>query len=85
MLGGVLSEKYGGKWVYGIAAGFSAMLGLLIPVAARTGLGVLVAARAMQGALQGCTTPALYTLCAKWFPKQEKARLYTIVFAGTQS
>jgi MFS family permease len=52
MLGGFLAEKYGGKWVYGIATGSSAMLGLLSPTMARINISLLVMVRALQGALQ---------------------------------
>lgn len=49
ILGGILSEKIGGKWVFGGGALLSALSSLLTPVAARAGIGWMIAARAVFG------------------------------------
>ena len=38
MLGGILAQKYGGKWVYFVACGVSVVLALFVPTAASTGM-----------------------------------------------
>jgi MFS family permease len=77
-----LAERYSAKWVYGIATGFSAMLGLLSPTMAKIDIGLLVAVRALQGAFQGCSNPAMFVMSAKWLPRQERARLFSLMQAG---
>jgi ACS family sodium-dependent inorganic phosphate cotransporter len=74
--------KYSAKMVFGISAGFSAMLGLLSPTMANIDIGALIALRALQGAFQGCTLSAMYVMTAKWLPRQEKARLFSLMQAG---
>jgi ACS family sodium-dependent inorganic phosphate cotransporter-like MFS transporter 5 len=76
--------KYSAKMVFGISAGFSAMLGLLSPTMANIDIGALIVLRALQGAFQGITIPAMFVMTAKWLPKQEKARLFSLILAGKQ-
>ena len=83
LLGGFLAERYGGKWVYGLCTGVGAALGVLMPLAAESSVSMAAVLRTVQGALQGCTLPALYSLVAKWIPKPEKGQLFTLMFAGT--
>ena len=47
--GGWLSDKYGGKWVYGIGMLICAIMTVLTPIAARTSYYLLVAARVIEG------------------------------------
>ena len=82
LLGGFLVERFGGKWVYGICAGASAALGMLSPYLAGVDISLVVALRAVQGAIQGCCLPALYSIVERWLPMQEKARLFTLIFSG---
>ncbi len=82
LLGGILAERYGGKWVYGVCAGASAALGVLSPIVAGVDFSLVVVVRALQGAFQGCCNPALFAMLARWIPKQEKARLFTVILAG---
>ena len=41
--GGILAQKYGGKWVYLVACGVSVVLALLVPMAAHAGTNSKVA------------------------------------------
>jgi MFS family permease len=47
--GGLLSQRYGGKWVVGLGLLLTAILTLFIPVAARSGKEYLIAVRIVQG------------------------------------
>ena len=49
VIGGLLAQRYGGKWVYLAACGGSVILGLLVPLAANVDLTFLVVLRAIQG------------------------------------
>ena len=84
VLGGLLAQKYGGKWVYLVACGGSVILGLLVPLAANTDIILLVVLRALQGAFQGAQTPAFFTLTTKWLPESERARSFTFICTGAQ-
>ena len=51
--GGLLTERYGSKWVFGLAVFGSSALGFVLPVMASWGSGALLAVRIVQGILQG--------------------------------
>ena len=51
--GGLLTERYGSKWVFGLAVFGSSALGFVLPVMASWGSGALLAVRIVQGVLQG--------------------------------
>ena len=73
---------YGAKWVFGGCIFVCAALDLLVPTAARAGVMALVVLRAVQGALQGPSFPAMYAMAAKWLPKQEKNRMLAFICVG---
>lgn len=47
--GGMLAERIGGKWPFGIGMLITALFSLLTPWAARTGKGMLIVVRVIQG------------------------------------
>ena len=78
----MLSEKYGGKWVFGIGCLLSAILTLATPLAADAGIEVLVALRALEGLGIGVAYPAMHTLMSKWVPLPERSRTVAVIAAG---
>ena len=52
LIGGTLAEKFGGKWIFASSNLLGAIASLISPVAARAGMGWLIAARALLGAGQ---------------------------------
>ncbi len=51
--GGILSEKFGGKWMMGLMTFVAGLLTMFNPMAARNGgIGALVALRIIQGLVQ---------------------------------
>ena len=53
--GGMLSEKFGAKWLLGSLTGLAGLLTILNPIAARSGgIGALAALRVIQGLVQVC-------------------------------
>ena len=84
VLGGLLAQKYGGKWVYVFSCGGSVILGLMVPLAASMGITFLVVLRAIQGAFQGAQSPAFFTMTTKWLPESERARLFSLICTGCQ-
>lgn len=47
--GGILAERYGGKWVLGLGCLGTTVLTLVTPIAAYQSLGLLVAVRVLEG------------------------------------
>nr|XP_018897001.1 PREDICTED: putative inorganic phosphate cotransporter isoform X2 [Bemisia tabaci] len=82
--GGLLSEKFGGKYTLGLGIFSTAIFTLLTPWAARMGSDELIALRFIEGLGEGTTFPALCTLLAQWAPPLERSKLSSIVFAGVQ-
>lgn len=85
--GGVLAEKFGGKYSLGLGILSTAIFTLLTPtiiIATDGNWKVLVALRVVMGLGEGTTYPALNALLAKWVPLQERAKIGTLVYAGSQ-
>ena len=57
--GGMLSQKYGGKWVVGFGLLLTAIFSLFVPVAARMGKEYLIAVRIIQGLAEVLTNQYL--------------------------
>lgn len=85
LIGGILAEMYGAKWIFGGCIFVCALLDFLVPVAAKYGVVTLVILRAVQGALQGPSFPAVYAMAAKWLPVQEKNRLLAMICVGKKT
>uniref|UniRef100_A0A8C5TNK1 Solute carrier family 17 member 7 n=1 Tax=Malurus cyaneus samueli TaxID=2593467 RepID=A0A8C5TNK1_9PASS len=56
---------------------------MLIPSAARTHVGCVIAVRVMQGLVEGVTYPACHGIWSKWAPPLERSRLATTAFCGS--
>ncbi|KAJ4444352.1 hypothetical protein ANN_06144, partial [Periplaneta americana] len=83
--GGILAEKFGGKYALGLGILSTAVFTLLTPLAATEGgAGWLIAVRVIEGLGEGSTFPAMNALLAHWVPPQQRAALGSFVFAGAQ-
>ena len=80
--GGMIAEKYGGKWLFGLGILGTAVLSLVTPVGARVDTAVLITIRVVQGLLEGFTVPALQAMMAKWLPPGERSRLAAVINSG---
>ncbi len=47
--GGLLAQKIGGRWVFGVGIAMTAVLTLLTPLAAYTRVELLIVVRALEG------------------------------------
>lgn len=63
---GNLAERFGAKWIFGGGVLLSGILTLLTPVAARTHVGLLIAARFLIGVTEGPGFPSATALWGKW-------------------
>lgn len=85
MPGGILAEKFGGKYSLGLGMLGTAIFTLLTPVVVKYGdWQGLVAIRVIEGLGEGTTYPALNALLAQWVPSNERAKIGTLVYAGGQ-
>lgn len=82
VLGGVLSDRAGGKAVLGFGVAWWSLFTAITPWAARQGLGPLLAARAMMGVGEGVAMPAMNNLVSRWVPTSERSRSLARVYSG---
>ena len=82
-LGGIISQRVGGKWVFGPAIFLSSILNFLLPIMTiKFGIPAIMTIRVIQGMIQGPETPSLYTISAKWLPAPEKNRMLSFILTG---
>ncbi|KAJ8682771.1 hypothetical protein QAD02_018563 [Eretmocerus hayati] len=83
--GGILAERYGGKYSLGLGILSTAIFTLLTPWAVLWGdAKALIVLRVLMGLGEGTTFPALNALLAQWTPPEERSRIGSLVFAGAQ-
>lgn len=78
--GGRLAEEYGTKIVFGGSILISALLTLLIPVAARVHYTLFIALRVVIGLVNGVVYPAMNVMVARWIPPLEKPRFMSFTY-----
>ncbi|CAH0564297.1 unnamed protein product [Brassicogethes aeneus] len=85
--GGIIAEKFGGKYALGLGILCTAIFTFLTPLVIYLTDGNwiwLVAVRVIEGLGEGTTFPALTTLLASWVPLSERSKIGTLVYAGSQ-
>lgn len=83
--GGIIAEKFGGKYSLGIGILLTAIFTFLTPwVVDIGGWQGLIILRVFEGLGEGTTYPALNALLAQWVPLGERAKIGTLVYAGGQ-
>ncbi|XP_023173368.1 putative inorganic phosphate cotransporter [Drosophila hydei] len=83
--GGLLAEKFGGKWTLGLGILSTAVFTMLTPVAIEHGgSDWLIVTRVLMGLGEGTTFPALSVLLAAWVPANERGKLGALVLGGGQ-
>ncbi|XP_063243204.1 sialin isoform X2 [Bacillus rossius redtenbacheri] len=74
VVGGVLTQHFGTKTVFGGSQLITAMCSLLIPAAASVHFSVIIVLRSIQGIASGLTWPAMYAIVGHWIPAIERSR-----------
>ncbi|XP_012526725.1 putative inorganic phosphate cotransporter [Monomorium pharaonis] len=83
--GGMLSERFGGKYTLGVGILSTAIFTLLTPVVVKWGEATgLIVLRILMGLGEGTTFPALNAMLAQWTPPEERSVIGSLVFAGAQ-
>uniref|UniRef100_A0A6B2ED52 Putative permease of the major facilitator superfamily protein n=1 Tax=Phlebotomus kandelakii TaxID=1109342 RepID=A0A6B2ED52_9DIPT len=81
--GGLLAEKFGGKWTLALGIFSTAIFTLVTPVTIEWGGSTaLIVLRFLEGLGEGTTFPALSALLAQWIPLSERSKLGSLVFGG---
>lgn len=79
VFGALLSKRYGGELVFGIAAFCWSLTTLLVPLCASLGTTALWLNRIVLGILEGVTFPVVYHLFALNIPKAERSRSVSVI------
>ncbi|XP_046407237.1 sialin-like isoform X2 [Ischnura elegans] len=74
VVGGVLTQHFGTKAVFGGSQLITALCSLLIPYGAGIHFSVLIVLRSIQGIASGLTWPAMYAIVGHWIPTSERSR-----------
>ncbi|KAI4498131.1 hypothetical protein M0802_006617 [Mischocyttarus mexicanus] len=74
VVGGVLTQYFGTKTVFGGSQLLTAICSLLMPSAAEIHYGAMIALRSIQGIASGLTWPAMYAIVGHWIPPVERSR-----------
>ncbi|XP_053607833.1 putative inorganic phosphate cotransporter [Plodia interpunctella] len=83
--GGMLAERFGGKWVLGLGLFSTALCTFITPMTVKYGgATALFILRVIEGFGEGPTMPGLMAMLSRWAPKAERARFGAIVFGGAQ-
>lgn len=80
---GYVAGVFGAKYVVGLGLLISSVLTLFIPLAADTGVALLIALRVIQGVAQVMVLTGQYSIWAKWAPPLERSQLITIAASGS--
>lgn len=83
--GGILAERFGGKYTLSIGILSTAIFTILTPPAVEYGgATALIILRILMGLGEGTTFPALSVLLASWVPINERSKVGSFVFGGGQ-
>lgn len=74
VVGGVATQYFGTKNVFGWSQVVTALCSLGIPYAATLHYGVIILLRSIQGFASGLTWPAMYAIVGYWIPPAERSR-----------
>ncbi|XP_037043314.1 sialin isoform X2 [Bradysia coprophila] len=74
VVGGVATQYFGTKNVFGWSQFATALCSLCIPFASSFHYGALIALRLVQGFASGLTWPAMYAIVVYWIPPIERSR-----------
>ncbi|XP_006888742.1 PREDICTED: putative small intestine sodium-dependent phosphate transport protein-like [Elephantulus edwardii] len=79
---GYLAGVFGAKRVVGAGLFISSILNLFVPMAADTGVTLLIVIRVVQGIAQVMVTTGQYSIWTKWAPPLERSHLISIAASG---
>jgi len=85
IVGGRLSDRYGGKVVLGAGVVLWSLFTLITPPAAAFGITVLIVVRVLMGMGEAVTFPSIYSMYSRWVPLAERSRSMALTNSGIPS
>ena len=82
LVGGWMSDRFGGRRVLGAGVAIWSLATLLTPQAAAISFPLLFAIRVVLGLGEGVNFPAIHSLTARWMLVSERARSLSLNFSG---
>lgn len=82
LVGGWMSDRFGGRRVLGAGVAIWSLATLLTPPAAALSFALLFAIRVVLGLGEGVNFPAIHSLTARWMLVSERARSLSLNFSG---
>ncbi|CAF0904028.1 unnamed protein product [Rotaria sordida] len=84
VIGGLVAERYGAKWIFGGSIFIAGILTLLTPLAARIHVNFLIAIRLLIGAFEAPAFPSAAALWGRWIPPLERSIVPPIASTGKE-
>ncbi|CAF1419651.1 unnamed protein product [Rotaria magnacalcarata] len=84
VIGGILAEKFGAKWIFGGSILIAGILTLLTPLAARTNVYLLIAIRLLIGIFEAPAFPSAAALWGRWVPPLERSIIPPFASTGKE-
>jgi ACS family sodium-dependent inorganic phosphate cotransporter len=84
---GIISDKFGGKYVLGFSILSASIIALLTPKSVQLSGGhyfVMILSRSCSGLALGMIFPSVNSLIANWAPARDRGKLSGFPFAGSQ-
>ncbi|CAG2223697.1 SLC17A5 [Mytilus edulis] len=81
--GGYLSDRFGGRRVFGTAMAVACVCTLVMPVCARVSVILVYVLRVLLGLATGVSFPAMQSMWGRWAPPLERSKLVTVSYLGT--
>jgi MFS transporter, ACS family, solute carrier family 17 (sodium-dependent inorganic phosphate cotransporter), other len=81
LLGGWMSDRFGGRRVLAAGVAVWSLATLLTPPAS-VGFGLLIATRVLLGLGEGVNFPAIHSITARWTLAEERSRVIALNFSG---
>ncbi|XP_048752020.2 sialin-like [Ostrea edulis] len=80
---GWLSDRFGGRRVFGIGMFIASICTLLFPVCARTSIVLVYVLRILLGVSTAVSFPSVQSLWGRWAPPLERSKLISFTYLGT--
>ncbi|XP_066974736.1 putative inorganic phosphate cotransporter isoform X3 [Macrobrachium rosenbergii] len=81
-VGGLLTDYFGGRLMFGASITGLCLLSVLSPISARTSVGLFIANKVISGLMQGPLYPSINSLMASRIPSHLRAKYNSICLAG---
>ncbi|XP_068218377.1 putative inorganic phosphate cotransporter isoform X2 [Palaemon carinicauda] len=82
-IGGILTDYFGGRLMFGVSIMGLSLLSVLSPISARTSVELFIANKVISGMLQGPMYPSFHSLMASRIPLHLRAKYNSICLTGS--